>query len=347
MIADMAFSTDLLLQEAPPVEVCNDSAYYFPLAHGRYEVKPGLVRFGTDFGNGNADRQVFQFDSSVAHYRQMKRLARAEQLSKYYQTHNYTNAVASAIARFIVHRLVQEHPQQFQLTSQTDGTLRVYSQLTEETLYLDAAYQLQQVQAVESVEPPYVSTFDALASQLQEDVTVVSRSGDSHWISAIHLCYPNHWSAEAKIGRDFATVHAPVAGMTAMNQRGSAIVQTMITRKPSVRFAWGFSTDTRLNHHPVPPAGVTIDTWQGRAFNPQTPQLYLRIERQVVWGLPDCDAALFTIRTYFRDCHVIKQDPKLRANLVSALNSMSPEALVYKGLNGSRDAIIAWLTQEP
>ncbi|MEP1059328.1 MULTISPECIES: hypothetical protein [Cyanophyceae] len=102
----MAFSTDRLLQGAPPAEVCNDSAYYFPLAHGRYEVKPGLVTFGTDFGNEAADRQVFQFDSSFAHHRQMKRQARAEQLSKYYQTHNYTDAVASAIARFIVHRLV-------------------------------------------------------------------------------------------------------------------------------------------------------------------------------------------------------------------------------------------------
>jgi hypothetical protein len=242
---------------------------------------------------------------------------------------------------------MQEQPQWFQLIPQTDGTLSISCQLTGETLYLDTAYQLQQVQAVELTESPYVSTLDALASQLQEDVTVVSRSGDSHWISAIHLCYPNHWSAETKIGRDFATVHAPVAGMTAINQRDNAIVQTMITRKPSVRFAWGLSTDTRLNHHPVLSAGVAIDTWQGRAFDPQNPQLYLRIERQVIWGLPDCDAALFTIRTYFRDCRAIKQDPKLRASLVSALNSMLPKSLVYKGLNGSRDAIIAWLTQEP
>jgi hypothetical protein len=55
----MAFSIDQLLQEALPVEVCNDSAYYFPLVHGRYEVKPRLVTFGTDFGNEAADRQVF------------------------------------------------------------------------------------------------------------------------------------------------------------------------------------------------------------------------------------------------------------------------------------------------
>ncbi|MBW4579804.1 MAG: DUF3445 domain-containing protein [Tildeniella nuda ZEHNDER 1965/U140] len=340
----MAFSTDRHLQEAPTVEVCHDSAYYFPLAHGRYDVKPGLVPLGTDFGNGNADRQVFQFDSNFVHYRQMKRLARAERLSKYYQTHDYTDAVAGAIAHFITQRLVQEQPQHFQLKLQANGILTFHSQLTGETLYLNAAYQLQQVEAANPIVPSYSSALDALAAQLQEDVTVVSRSGDRHWISAIHLCYPNHWSAESKIGQNFATVHAPVAGMAAMNQRGNAIVHTMITRKPSVRFAWGLSTDTRLNHHPVPPAGVAIDTWQGRAFDPKNPQLYLRMERQVVWGLPDCDAALFTIRTYFRDCHAIKQHPKLKASLVSALHSMPPDSLVYKGLDASRGAIVAWLT---
>lgn len=341
----MAFSTARLLQGALTVEVCNDSAYYFPLAHGRYDVKPGLVPLGTDFGNGSADRQVFQFDSSFAHYRQMKLMARAERLSKYYQTDNYTKTVASAIAQFIIHRLAREHPQHVQLESHTDGTLTFHSQLTGETLYLNADYQLQQVQG--GAVPSYNSTLDALVAQLQEDITVVSRSGDHHWMSAIHLCYPNHWSAEAKIGQNFATVHAPVAGMEAMNQRGKAIVHTMITRKPSVRFAWGLSTDTRLNHHPVPPDGVAIDAWQGRAFDPQHPKLYLRMERQVVWGLPDCDAALFTIRTYFRDCHAIKQNPKLQASLVSALHSMQPDSLVYKGLDASRDAIAAWLTQEP
>lgn len=340
----MAFSTDRLLQGAPPVEACNDSAYYFPLAHGRYDVKPGLVPLGTDFGNGAADQQVFQFDCSFAHYRQMKLMARAEQLSKYYQTNHYTNAVATAIARLIIHRLIQEHPQQFQLESDRNGGLTFHSQPTGETLYLDAACQLRQVQAGGRVDPPYASTLDALAAQLQDDVTVVSRSGDQHWISAIHLCYPNHWSAEAKIGRDFATVHTPVAGMAAMNQRARAIVHTMVTRRPSVRFAWGLSTDTRLNHHPVPPSGIASNIWQGRAFASQQPRLYLRIERQVVWGLPECDAALFSIRTYFRDCHAIKQKPQLKNSLVSALNSMNPDSLIYKGLERSKEAIVTWLT---
>jgi len=30
-------------------------ARYFPLESGRYEVKPDLFKFGTDFGNGDAE----------------------------------------------------------------------------------------------------------------------------------------------------------------------------------------------------------------------------------------------------------------------------------------------------
>ncbi|MBD2020852.1 DUF3445 domain-containing protein [Leptolyngbya sp. FACHB-36] len=313
-------------------------ACYFPLANGRYEVKPGLVPLGSDFGNGAVDRCVFQIDRQFADYRQVKLQARAERLSKYYQTYRHSPEVAGAIAHLIVDRLTHEYPTHFTL----QPSLTLACHLTGEVLLFDSNWQLQAAQSHTS----YVSALDALACQVQEDFAIVCRAVDgANWLSAIHLCYPNHWSAEEKIGRDFATVHAPVAGMDAMNRRSTAIVHTMIARKPMVRFAWGLSTDTRLNHHPELPVGVAAAEWQGRQFNALQPQLYLRIERQVIWGLPEQDAALFAIRTYFRDCHTVKQDAVLRSQLVSALRSMSPESLVYKGLVESRDSILVWLDE--
>lgn len=335
-----------LFEQAQPINQLNHAPCYFPLANGRYEVKPGLMPFGTDFGNGVCDRHVFQIDANFAHYHQMKQQARAEQLDKYMQTWNYTDEVAGALAQFIIQRLVQDHPDYFQLKALPSGSFSFHNQLTGETLILNAAYQLQQVHSLQNDPTPHYNfALDALAMQLQEDLTVVSRTDERHWVSAIHLCFPNHWAAEEKIGKNFAVVHAPVAGMDAMNRRGDAIVHTMITRPPTVRFAWGLSTDTRLNHHPKPPLTISRDRWQGRQFNPQNPQLYLRIERQVIWGLPHVNAALFSIRTYFRDCHRLKQNPDLRSNLVSALESMSAESLVYKGLAESRSAILTWLKQ--
>ncbi|BAZ52350.1 hypothetical protein NIES4103_50100 [Nostoc sp. NIES-4103] len=327
------------------VEAFNSPACYFPLMNGRYEVKPGMMLLASCFGNGQADGQVFQIDENFAHYRQAKLLARAERLSKYYQTYNYSTTVASAIARLIVERLTQEHPQYFKCQKLTANTLIFYSQLTKEILYLDANWQLQRVEG-SSVFPAYTSTLDAMAMQVQEDLTVIC-CGDNgcNWLSAVHLCYPNHWSAEEKIGKDFAAIHTPVAGMEKINRRADAIVNSMIHCKPMVRFAWGLSTDTRLNHHPETPPGLLVSQWQGRRFDPQNPRLYLRIERQVIWGLPKYKAALFTIRTYFRDCTLLKKDSLLRVKLCAAIESMSPESLIYKGLADSKASILHWLNE--
>ena len=90
------------------------------------------------------------------------------------------------------------------------------------------------------------------------------------------------------------------------------------------------SSDTRLNHHPEPLPGVSVSEWQGRSLDSQHSQLYLRIDRQVIWGLPEYEAALFTIRTYFKDCGVVKQDPVLRSKLNEAIESMTPESQVIK-----------------
>jgi hypothetical protein len=334
-----------LLMETKTVEASSDAVYYFPLSNGRYEVKPGLIPLTNDVGNGQVDQQVFQIDENFAHYRDVKLAGRAERLSKYYQTSNYSNAVASAIAQLIINRLTQEYPQYFHIERGSNAAITFYNQLTGESLYLDSNYQLQLAQN-SSVIPTYASTLDALAAQIQEDITVISRRENSiNWVSAIHLCYPNHWSAEEKIGKDFATVHVPVAGIEKINRRANAIVNTMIIREPMVRFAWGLSTDTRLNHHPEPPPNVSVKQWLGRNFHWEHPRLYLRIERQVIWGLPECEAALFTIRTYFRDCHVIKKDPQLRCQLSAAIRSMTPESLIYKGLADSKADILAWLDQ--
>ncbi len=82
---------------------------------------------------------------------------------------------------------------------------------------------------------------------------------------------------------------------------------------------------------------------QGRVSIPE-PALYLRIERQVIWGFPAVEAALFTIRTYFQDVKVMKkQFPGQCDQLRAAIQSMSPASLHYKGLVHQWQDILAWL----
>lgn len=342
-------SSDLLL-EAQTVESSESPIWYFPLANGRYEVKPGMIPLGSDMGNGKVDGQVFQIDSNFAHYRQVKLAACKENLNKYYQTCDYSLSTATAVAGLIIERLTQEYSQYFTAKLLNNDNIIFHNSLTGETLYLDKHLQLQEVKIKgEEVIPVYVSTLDALAAQIQEDITVICRDRDGkNWVSAIHLCFPNHWSAQEKIGQDFATVHVPVAGMEKINRQANKIVDTMIERRPTVRFAWGLSTDTRLNHHPQAPQNISTEEWCGRSFNfnGNNPRLYLRIERQTIWGLPKSNAALFTIRTYFRDCNVIRQNRELKSKLLSAIESMTSDSLVYKGLAASKKDILMWLEND-
>ena len=274
-------------------------ARYFPLESGRYEVKPGLFKFGTDFGNGDADKQVFQIDDQFPRYHAAKMEAREEQLSKYSQTHDYRPATAERVARFI----------------RCTGVSPV---APEKATGGDAC----------------ATNLDALAVKVQEDLAVIQRDGDRHWLAAIHLCFPNHWAAEDKIGKTFAEIHEPVAGIEPINRQADKLVDAMINATTGyVRFAWGIATDDRLNHHPSNP--------RGRHFDPADPCAFLRIERQTIWGFPEVEASLFTIRTYFEDLAILEADK--RAKVISAIESMTPASRQYKRLAESRDDLLVWL----
>jgi hypothetical protein len=310
---------------------------YFPPAGGRYEVKAGLVRFGKPLGGGEADGHVFQLDATFPKYRRSKLDARRERLEKYVQTGELSPHVRSTICRFIVARLTTEHPALFRFA---DGVLECA--LTGERLAFDAGFELRSAEGAGDVRPPYACAFDALASQVQEDLAVVNASPDkSHRLSAIHLCFPNAWAAEDQIGRSFAAIHEPVAGMEQMNRQAYALVDTMLNATDGlVRFAWGVSWDAELNHHPQPPAGAR----RVRRFDPAKPRAFLRVERQTIWGFPALSSALFTIRTYLYDCADVRSDEERRVALTAAIRSMSDESARYKRIAESRESFLGWLS---
>ena len=292
----------------------------FPIENGRYEAKPGLGRF---------EGQVFQIDRQFERYRRSKECARAERLSKYFATADLTPAVERVVARFILRRLVVEHPTLFAFNGQT-----LISNLTGDTLRFSSDAQYLGSQPVAS--PAFASGLDALASQVQEDLAIISTDGDRHWLSAVHLCAPNHWSAEAKIGRSFAAIHEPVAGIEPINSREKDWVRTMVNAVDGLqRFAWGIATDDELNHHP--------ERCSGRRFDSDDPAAFLRVERQTMWGFPAVGASLFTIRTSFIDCAEIRDRSHERDALISAIGSMSRESLRYKGIDSFAADLIGWL----
>jgi len=321
----------------------NACPFYFPLENGRYEVKPGLYKFPHDFGQGMADRQVFQFDHTFAQYRAEKLAARAERLGKYYCRQGCAQEVESLISRFIIQRLVEDQPAKFQLEKAAKERI-LHCLPSQDVLSFDSEYRLMGTQTENGGSAEYVDSFDALACQIQEDLAVVQLQNDGvDRVTALHLCLPNHWSAEEKIGRSFRDVHQPVPGMTRMNLTAEQLMQAVIHKGPFVRFAWGIATDARLNHHPQPPSGIDAKDWQGRAFDPAQAQLYLRVERQTIHGFPAQGCALFTIRTYLYDIDTDNFAAEHRDRIASAIESMTEDSARYKGLEEDRGAILQWL----
>ncbi len=314
-------------------------ARYFPLDKGVYEVAPGLRPLGTPFGNGAADGLVFQIDREYAAFRENKSACRAERLSKYYVESGFRPEIAGRVAKFMADKLVSEHPRWFSWIPSEPR--RLACALTGETLVFTPDFELARVDG-SAFSPAYASAFDALCCQVQEDVAVVTADeAGADRLRALHLCSPGYWAAEEKIGKNFFAIHAPVPGIEKVNAASSAIVRMMIERGPFVRFVWGFTTDRRLNHHPEPPPGISESEWRGRDF-PAKP-FTLRVERQLTWGLPEINSALFFIRVYYLDGASIRANPKERALLRSSLASLSAESRRYKGVEGKLDAILAWL----
>ncbi|MCB0323977.1 MAG: DUF3445 domain-containing protein [Bdellovibrionales bacterium] len=304
-------------------------ARYFPLADGRYHVGPGLRSLESDYGNGLRDTFVFQFDNQFEHYRSNKIAARNEQIDKYFLTNRFTAEAESELCLWVVAKLCSEHPQFFEFR-QTGAVRELHCKLTDE--------RLQWTERLELLAPgPYRSLFDALASQVQEDVAVVQLTGSEDYLAAIHLSAPNHWSPAEKIGRSFIEIHEPIAEIDAVNTSAPQLLQAMVHRRPYVRFAWGIATDTQLNHHPETPPGAEC----GRSFNAVSPALFLRIERQTITGFSRMGASFFTIRTYFLAASELSRVEL--EQLSAALGTMTLASRAYKGLATSYDDIQHYL----
>lgn len=317
----------------------NKPAYYFPVDKQGFNISPGLYKLGKDFGNGQQDSRLFQIDSEYTHYRNNIVSARTECIEKYVCHEDLDQPTVCQLNRFFLQRLTDEYPQYFELNNNHTAGQRLDCRLTGERLHFNQQAQLQSVES--NLEIPYGDAWDVWGSQIQEDLALMHFDGNHGRTTALHLCAANHWGAQQKLGKDFLDIHKPVPGFSHRYPSGHKLLDTLIHKGPFVRFAWGVATDTRLNHHPVAPDGADQASWNGRQFSQDHPALYLRIERQCLFGMPDINCVLFTIRTYFQDVVELRLE-ELRL-LSSALTAMEGAAKYYKGLTDSYSSIMAWL----
>ena len=286
----------------------SEPAKYTPWTKGVYDVSPSLKPLGTDYGNGAADARWFQFDSRREEFLASKHRAIAENPDKYVFRAGLTGDVERAAFKEMAFRLSVEYPQDFGFEFGSDG-LKV---------------------ATETDPVTVLGGLDELAMVVQEDICVVSTSEGKDWLSYLHICSPSHWRASEKIGKPFFDVHEVIPGFDKVNRVAGSLVEAMVQKGPFVRFVWGVESDDRPNHHPDAPYGHDPRDWDGRDFSKG--RFWVRSERQVIWGLPEVGAALFTITVSHMPGSEVLDSPYLRDSLVASLESMSPESRKYKGL---------------
>ena len=299
-------------------------AFYFPPQSGRFTVTPGLFPLGKDFGNGPADARLFQFDSEFPRFRDNKLSCRAERFGKYVCADDFSAPIAEATIRLMTERLLAESPALFTRSVAADGTETLFCRLTGEIIPVNSFYRS--------------GVFDALCSQVQEDIAIVRRTPErGEWVAALHLCAPSHWRAEDKIGKPFVAVHAPIPHFEKIAAAAESLTDSLIQRGPFVRFAWSVTFDDRLNAHPEPPPDLAPESWDGES------PLYLRVERQTLWGIPDANAYLFAIRVYRYNVRDVCKNDARRDALIAAVRSMSPDSLRYKGLTKDAERVLEYL----
>lgn len=268
--------------------------HYFPVEPEPLQMAASLLRFGTDFGNGEADRQYFQVDERYAEYVAGKRRAPAHR--RFVLGGSDADALARAALdealAWMRDTLGREHP----------ALLRA----------IDAD--------VDALDP-----FDAIARHVQEDFAILNAGEDDRGRTlAVDVRFPSGWRPERLREAAFDAIHQPVPGFPPNDKASRGMVRAMVDRGPYARFVWTVGASAALDQHPELFVGDRRTLWD------DAPEAFYRVERQVTVPLPKTRSSVFLIRVYVEPLATLSADE--RARLAHALAVMPPEVRAYKSL---------------
>jgi hypothetical protein len=175
-----------------------------------------------------------------------------------------------------------------------------------------------------------------LSLAFAEDFAVVD--GSNAHIPWLAVCLPSHWAPEEKVGRPFASVHAPVADNTLLVKAAESLARLVCGPERWERFVWNVTDQPRLHAHPQRAGGPR---WQQTAVE----AAWWRTEHQTFVPLPALQQAVFTIHVEVQPLAAALSTPARARALHDAVASMSPAVLAYRSLAGVREPLLAWLDQ--
>ncbi|CAD5372874.1 conserved hypothetical protein [Rubrivivax sp. A210] len=177
-----------------------------------------------------------------------------------------------------------------------------------------------------------------LSLAFAEDFAIIDgRRATLPWLA---VALPSHWAPEAKIGRHFAEVHAPVADGDLLRKAGDSLMRLVSGHQRWERFVWNVTDQPRLHAHPD---RCDPERWRHTTVD----CAWFRSERQTFIPLPAPGQAIFTIAVEVQALAAVLATPGRAARLHEAIATMSPAVLAYRGLTAVREPLLAWLRARP
>jgi dimethylamine monooxygenase subunit A len=182
-------------------------------------------------------------------------------------------------------------------------------------------------------------TLESLGRSLEPDFVLLVPSANGPVIVGGVVCFPSSWALPEKMGLTLEQTHGPVP---ALNPQLGERIRTALDRlAPGVaweRENWGMARDGNRNHHPHRPRKRLDETVEPN-------ELWLRVERQVLYRLPQTGGLLFGIRLEITPWSEFAGNGEAIAGLRRGLETMPDEIASYKGLSSSRGRILKWMSQ--
>jgi dimethylamine monooxygenase subunit A len=181
-------------------------------------------------------------------------------------------------------------------------------------------------------------SLESLGRSLEPDFVLLRPSPNGPVVVGGVVCFPSSWALPEKMGLTLEQTHGPVP---ALNPQLGQRIRTALDRlAPGVaweRENWGLARDGNRNHHPHRPRKRLDETVEPN-------ELWLRIERQVLYRLPQTGGLLFGIRLEITPWAELVENEEAVAGLRRGLETMPGEIASYKGLSSARVQILSWMS---
>ncbi len=186
------------------------------------------------------------------------------------------------------------------------------------------------------------SDFKHLGDNVQEDLLVLTLNEPHVPLIAGHLCFPNAWSLDEKLGRSFLEIHAPVPGFAeSIGAASQKLLERLKPERPVERLNWAVKATPQLD---------LTNRWapweaEQKALVTQSnagERCYLRVERQTLSLLPETNSVLFTLHTYVQALATLSE---VQLHLIHGVIETCPEEmLAYKGIAPFATPLKHWLS---